>query len=102
MDGEALSPRERLVAVPFALRAGVADSLSSGNSNILTRLFSYSYSNYGQFHRTADNHLWRTAIPYNEKKFLPYVGSFNSGYISELEKQYPKSNACIYLQAVSL
>jgi hypothetical protein len=40
VGGETLSPRERLVAVPFALRAGVADSLKSGNSTML------SYTDY--------------------------------------------------------
>lgn len=89
VGGETLSPRERLVAVPFALRAGVADSIASGNSSILTHLFSYSINNLVQLNRYADVYLWRTAIPY-DNKFLPFVSNFSSGYISELEKQHPK------------
>ena len=35
VGGETLSPRERLVSVPFALRAGVAESITNKPERIL-------------------------------------------------------------------
>ena len=38
VGGEALSPRERLVAVPFALRAGVAESVKNKPESLLLNM----------------------------------------------------------------
>ena len=89
VGGETLSPRERLVAVPFALRASIADKLSGQSP--LTKLFSYSFNNSSLTQFGNQLIQWRTAIPYSGNEFIPFVQGFESGYISELENQEPKT-----------
>ena len=75
VGGETLSPRERLVAVPFALRAGVADSvINPPEIPIYIKLYTPGWSGdiHNNWNQVVDYHL----SPDSKNKVLKYVASF--------------------------
>ena len=75
VGGETLSPRERLVSVPYALRSGVADSvINPPEIPIYVKLYTEGWSGDigDKWNQIEDYHL----SPNSKNKVLKYVASF--------------------------